>query len=70
VARRCDAAVFDFSGHAPREHLVDFACRLRPRRVFLVHGDEGACRWFRETLTAALPDTEMIVPQPGITHAF
>jgi Cft2 family RNA processing exonuclease len=70
VARRCDLGVFDFSGHAPREHLLDFACRLRPRRVFLVHGDAGACRWFREALAAALPDTETIVPQPGVTHAF
>ncbi len=70
VARRCELGVFDFSGHAPREHLLDFACRLRPRRVFLVHGDEGACQWFRGALTAALPDTETIIPQPGITHAF
>jgi len=65
VERRCDVECFDFSGHATREELVDYARRVRPRKVLLVHGDDPAIAWTTAALSAALPETEIVVPQPG-----
>jgi Cft2 family RNA processing exonuclease len=65
IERRCDVESFDFSGHAPREQLVDYVKRVRPRKLLLVHGDEPAIAWMIAAVNEALPDTEVIVPQPG-----
>lgn len=65
VQRRCQVEIFDFSGHAVREQLVDFVHRVRPKTTFLVHGDEAAGRWFTNQLAASLPATTSIIPEPG-----
>jgi predicted metal-dependent RNase len=44
----CDVETFDFSGHAPREQILDFAEKTAAARTLLVHGDPGALAWFRE----------------------
>jgi Cft2 family RNA processing exonuclease len=38
---------------------------VRPKKAFLVHGDDGAVEWFRQEIQRRLPDTQVIVPQPG-----
>jgi len=60
----CSVDEFDFSGHARREELLDFAIKARPKKLLLVHGDPPAVTWFQEKLAEALPDTEVIVPKP------
>jgi hypothetical protein len=40
--------------------------KLRPKKVILVHGDPPAIEWFRATLTADLPGTEILLPTPGV----
>lgn len=65
VVRRCEVDRFDFSGHATREALVDFAGRVNPRRILLVHGDEPALEWMAGALRTALPECDVIVPEPG-----
>jgi Cft2 family RNA processing exonuclease len=65
VQRRCAIEIFDFSGHATRDHLVEFIHRVRPKKTFLVHGDEPASRWFQDQLARSLPKTEAIIPAPG-----
>jgi len=57
---------FDFSGHADRESLCDYAKRLQPKKIVLVHGDLEAQEWFRERLSREMPNTEVIGPQPGV----
>ena len=66
----CVVEEFDFSGHARREELVDFAVKTCPRKLLLVHGDPDATAWFQKTLTGLLPDTEIIIPQPKIKISF
>lgn len=61
----CRIECFDFSGHATREALVEYARRLRPRKVLIVHGDPAACAWMQDAVSAALPDAEVILPEPG-----
>jgi Cft2 family RNA processing exonuclease len=63
---RCNIEQFQFSAHASRESLVDYAKRLSPKKILLVHGDPPAVEWMRATLTAELPDAEVIVPAPGV----
>ena len=65
VVRKCDVEAFDFSGHAPREELIDYVKKVRPRKLLLVHGDDPAIAWMTATIAAALPETEIIVPMPG-----
>ena len=63
---RCAVEQFSFSGHAPRERIRDYATRLMPKKVILVHGGPPAVSWFQETLKTALPDSEIICPTPGV----
>jgi len=62
---RCSVERFDFSGHAPREQLADYAVACRPKTVLLVHGDEAARRWFLEELGRRLPGSRILIPVPG-----
>jgi Cft2 family RNA processing exonuclease len=63
---RCDIEQFQFSAHASRETLIEYAKKLAPRKIVLVHGDPPAVEWMRSTLSAELPSSEVIVPVPGV----
>lgn len=62
---RCAVERFDFSGHAPREQLADYAVSCRPKTVILVHGDSAARGWFIEELGKRLPESRIVAPVPG-----
>jgi predicted metal-dependent RNase len=70
VPLRCETRVFDFSGHATREAIAHYVQKVRPKQVFLVHGDEAAIEWFRQDLRRRLPEAEIIVPLPGEPHVI
>lgn len=61
---------FDFSGHATRDALVDYACRLNPGTILLVHGDPGAMETMRRMLSDKLPSARIIIPEPGIPYTI
>ncbi len=61
----CRIERFDFSGHATRQALIDYACRLTPAKVILVHGDEEALESMRQTLSERLPGADILIPEPG-----
>jgi Cft2 family RNA processing exonuclease len=63
---RCNIEQFQFSAHAMREALIEYAKKISPRKIVLVHGDPSAVKWMRATLSAELPDSEVIVPEPGV----
>jgi Cft2 family RNA processing exonuclease len=63
---RCNIEQFQFSAHATREALIEYATKISPRKIVLVHGDPPAVEWMRATLSAELPDSEVIVPEPGV----
>ncbi|WP_035611690.1 MBL fold metallo-hydrolase [Haloferula sp. BvORR071] len=65
VARKCEMEIFDFSGHATRESLLEYILKVKPKKAFLVHGDPKASAWFVAQLKEKLPGTEAIVPEPG-----
>lgn len=70
VPLRCEVRVFDFSGHSTRNAIADYAVSLRPKKIFLVHGDLGAMGWFRDELQRRLPESEIIIPEPGVEHTI
>ena len=63
----CRVESFDFSGHATREALVDYAKRLKPKKVLVVHGDPAAAEWLQQAIAAELPEAEVLTPEPGKT---
>ena len=66
VPLNCQVEKFDFSGHATREGLRNFVNRVKPKKILLVHGSPEASNWFRETLSSDLPDTKVLIPEPGV----
>jgi Cft2 family RNA processing exonuclease len=68
VPLKCEMRVFDFSGHSTRDAIADYAVKLTPKKIFLVHGDDDAVEWFRQELQQRLPDSQIIVPLPGEEH--
>jgi Cft2 family RNA processing exonuclease len=65
-ALNCEVEQFNFSAHATRESIRAWVNKGRPRKIILVHGDAGAIEWFRATLSADLPESEILLPVPGI----
>jgi len=63
---RCHIEQFQFSAHASRESLIDYAKKLSPKKIVLVHGDPSAVAWMRARLIVDLPSTEVVVPSPGV----
>lgn len=70
VPLHCETRIFDFSGHSTRDAIADYIVKVRPKKTFLVHGDDGAVEWFRAEIQRRLPDTQVIVPIPGQEHAI
>jgi Cft2 family RNA processing exonuclease len=62
---RCNIEQFQFSAHATRESLIDYAKKISPKKIVLVHGDPPAVEWMRATLANALSGSKVIVPVPG-----
>jgi len=63
---RCQVEEFQFSAHASRESILDYIKKVAPKKVVLVHGDVPAVEWVRASAAAALPESEIIVPPPGV----
>ena len=67
---RCDVQEFNFSAHATRESIRAYVNKVRPKKVILVHGDAPAIEWFRATLAADLPQSDILTPTPGVPLAL
>lgn len=63
---QCHVEDFNLSAHATRDHIRAWVNKVAPKKVVLVHGDPAAVEWFRATLQADLPESEIIVPTPGV----
>ena len=66
IKLRCETREFDFSGHSTRDAILDYILRVKPKKTLLVHGDSGALEWFHAQLADKLPDSEVIIPEPGV----
>jgi Cft2 family RNA processing exonuclease len=68
IQRRCRVEHFDFSSHCNRDEMIAYMKVVRPKTVFLVHGDLSALRWFEKKLKSELPGTKVIIPEPGFEY--
>jgi Cft2 family RNA processing exonuclease len=66
VKRRCRVEQFTLSAHATRDTLLGYAQKLQPKKILLVHGDPPAVGWFARELPRVCPQSEVIVPAPGV----
>ncbi len=65
VRRLCKLDEFTLSAHATRDGLLNYAKRVQPGKVVLVHGDSPAVDWFAREISKVCPRTEVVVPLPG-----
>lgn len=70
IKLQCRIKEFAFSAHAGRESLLNYAVALRPKKILLVHGDRPAIEWFQLRLYRELPETDVIIPDPGKKIVF
>lgn len=62
----CHREEFIFSAHSRREDILNYAIKVRPKTILLVHGDDPAIEWFKRELYTALPTTTILAPPPGV----
>lgn len=67
---RCHIEAFQFSAHASRESLVDYAARVGAKKTIIIHGDAPAVEWLRAQVSAKVAGGEVIVPTPGVALEF
>jgi Cft2 family RNA processing exonuclease len=70
IPLKCQIEEFNFSAHANRETLRNYALLLKPKKIVLIHGDKPAVDWFQLALFKELPGTEVIIPEPGRPFAL
>jgi Cft2 family RNA processing exonuclease len=63
-----DIERFDFSGHADREHLLNYALKSRANNIILVHGEKDAREWFLGNLTGAMPRSRVFIPEKAVEY--
>ena len=66
VRRRCKVDQFTLSAHATRDGLLGYVKRVQPKKLVLVHGDPPAVAWFACEVPKISPQTELIIPAPGV----
>jgi len=66
VRRRCKLDEFTLSAHATRDGLLDYVQRAQPKKLLLVHGDPPAVAWFAREVPRVCPQTEVVIPVPGV----
>lgn len=68
--RSCRVEQFRFSAHAAREDLVGFVADVRPKHLYLVHGDDEACSELAFQITRVVPETKIFIPALGKRYAL
>ncbi|MEY5024649.1 MAG: putative exonuclease of the beta-lactamase fold involved in processing [Verrucomicrobiota bacterium] len=63
---RCRVETFAFSAHGSRESLLGYLTKTAPKKIVLVHGDQPAVDSMSASAREALPDSQVLVPLPGI----
>jgi predicted metal-dependent RNase len=62
----CEIGTFNFSAHANREKILDYIKKVKPKKLVLVHGDPAAIGWVAGAVHREVPETEVVLPVPGV----
>lgn len=68
--RSCDVRHFRLSAHANRNDLLRYIADVRPKSLYLVHGDSEACEWIGRETMERLPQTKVCIPALGKPYAL
>jgi len=65
TVKNCDVLSFRFSAHSHRSEIIKVVQDLNPRKVILVHGEEGSIGWTAEMVRQMDNGIEVILPEVG-----
>ncbi len=65
IKRRCAIDKFRFSSHSTLEETLDFLEDIKPKKIFIAHGDEDAANNLFFKLSQQLPQSDAIIPERG-----
>lgn len=65
---KCQVKKYSLSAHADKGELIDLVRKVRPRKLFLVHGNTGARKGLKESIEKEFPDVNVILPENGEVH--
>lgn len=68
TTRVCDVERFRFSAHAARELLLEYIVSVKPKHLFLVHGDMAAAESVGAEVKSRLADTKVYIPRLGASY--
>jgi Cft2 family RNA processing exonuclease len=66
--RKCHLEKFRFSAHASRETLLNYVFDVRPKHLFLVHGEPAAAESLGAVIKEHLPQTHIYLPTLGKSY--
>ena len=59
---------YSLSAHADRNELTRLVEEVQPRKLFLVHGDDGARKELAKSIREKCPNVDVKLPKNGSTH--
>ena len=59
----CQVKSYSLSAHADSQELTRLVQQVRPRKVFLVHGDDAARKALAESVRSAVPNVDVTLPE-------
>lgn len=59
----CQVKSYSLSAHADSQELTRLGQQVRPRKVFLVHGDDAARKALAESVRSAVPNVDVTLPE-------
>lgn len=65
IKRACRLESFRFTSHALLEDMVDYIEKVKPKTLFVVHGDEDASGSLASIIADSLPQTRVVIPKIG-----
>ena len=65
VPMKCRVEDYRLSAHADRDQLTELVKKVKPRRLFLVHGDKDARKELSQSVRKTSPDVEVKLPKNG-----
>ncbi len=68
TTRVCDVERFRFSAHASRANLLEYVDAVKPKHLFLVHGDATAAESVAAAVKSSLPETKVCIPRLGVSY--
>jgi Cft2 family RNA processing exonuclease len=62
----CEVDRFRLTGHSNRRDLLGIVDRLKPRTVYLVHGEPEAREWMADNVRFFYPEVDVVLPSQGM----